>query len=238
MVVTGELQADYNYNVSVNGRSIVSGSFGEDNVTATEVASVPTRNLIVDDVNFLFVSREDGPGRLYYTTYLDAFVNAESVEAVDRGFTIERTYYDADCDPAETTCTPLTSIGAGQRVRVELSITTPNDRSYVRVEDPLPAGAEAVDPGLLTSASGLGGTIERDDYRFGYWGWWYFNRIEYRDDRVVFLSTFLPAGTYQYTYFLETPIPGSYQLRPTVAYEEFFPDVFGRGDGMLFTIEE
>src|SRR5690606_13381172 len=163
-----------------------------------------------------------------------------TVEPVNRGFTVERNYYDAGCDPEAQTCEALTAIAAGQRVRVELTIITPNDRTFVRVEDPIPAGTEAVDPGLATSAGGLGGTVSRTDrdYRYGYWGWWFFNRIEYRDDRVVFLSNFLPAGTYQYSYFLETPIPGDYQVRPAVAYEDFFPEVFGRSAGLGFTVEE
>jgi hypothetical protein len=86
--------------------------------------------------------------------------------------------------------------------------------------------------------SDLGGRIERTDeeYRFGYWGWWYFERIEYRDEKVRFLAEFLPAGTYQYTYFLQTSIPGEYQVMPATAREEFFPEVFGRSEGMVFTI--
>ncbi|MDX1663382.1 MAG: hypothetical protein R3272_06280, partial [Candidatus Promineifilaceae bacterium] len=183
-------------------------------------------------------------GRLYYTAHLDAFVMAEAVQPVSRGVTVERLYYDGECDPeGDTACQPLTQIEAGQRVRVELTIIAPDDLLYLRVEDPIPAGAEAVDPGLATTASGLGGDVvevdrdDRDEW-YGYWGWWRFNHIEYRDDRVLFLSDFLPAGTYQYSYYLETPIPGEYQVRPAVAYQEFFPEVFGRSAGMLFIIEE
>jgi uncharacterized protein YfaS (alpha-2-macroglobulin family) len=109
------------------------------------------------------------------------------------------------------------------------------------VEDHFPAGAEAIDPNLETSVSGAGGSIQQvtdEPYRYGYWGWWYFNNIEYRDDRVVFLSDFLPAGTYQYSYTLQTAIPGTYQVLPAVAWQEFFPDVFGRSEGFIFTIEE
>ncbi len=82
------------------------------------------------------------------------------------------------------------------------------------------------------------GGVERqdEDYFFGYWGWWYFNQIEYRDEKVVFSSDFLPAGTYQYTYTLQTVIPGEFQVMPAVGYQEFFPEVFGRSDGMLFSI--
>ena len=76
------------------------------------------------------------------------------------------------------------------------------------------------------------------DYLHGYWGWWYFDRIEYRDDAVIFLSNYLPAGTYQFTYHLQPTIPGEYQVIPATARQEFFPDVFGRSDGLVFTIEE
>ncbi|MCL4266261.1 MAG: hypothetical protein KJ069_23850, partial [Anaerolineae bacterium] len=68
--------------------------------------------------------------------------------------------------------------------------------------------------------------------------WWSFDRVEYRDEKVVFLTSFLPAGTYQYTYFLDTVIPGSYQVMPTLAREAYFPEVNGRAAGLLFTIAE
>ncbi len=239
MAATGELDANYDYAFAVNGQVQASGTFAEANVTDTEVVSIPIARLPQDEVNFLIFDREEGPGRLYYTAYLDAFIAAEAADPVSRGFTVERVYYDAACDAATETCEPLDSVEAGQQVRVELTIVTTADRTFVRVEDPLPAGAEAIDPGLVTSATGLGGRVEpaeMDPYRPGYWGWWHFNQIQYRDEKVVFFSNFLPAGTYQYSYTLETPIPGEYQVRPAVAYEEFFPDVFGRSAGKRFTI--
>ena len=73
---------------------------------------------------------------------------------------------------------------------------------------------------------------------YGYWGWWYFNRVEFRDEEVAFYSEFLPAGTYRYTYFLQPVIPGDFQVIPATAREQYFPEVFGRSEGFLFTIEE
>ena len=104
------------------------------------------------------------------------------------------------------------------------------------IEDPLPAGAEGIDPGLATSASDFGPGQE-SEYMRGYWGWWYFNRVEFRDDKVIFLASFLPAGTYQYTYYLDTFLPGNYQVRPTFGYEAFAPEVNGRAAGAIFIIE-
>ncbi len=242
MVASGELEADYDYLLNANGRELETGHFDDSSLTESVETSIPMRNLLADDANYLIFEHGEGPGRLYYTAHLDAYVNAESVEAISRGVTVERVYYDADCDPETESCEPIDQIEAGQRVRVQLTLVAPNDLTYLRLEDPIPAGAEAIDPGLATSATGLGGQVEEegaeDQYRFGYWGWWHFERIEYRNDRVVFLSEALPAGTYQYTYYLETPIPGQFQVRPAIAYEEFFPEVFGRSSGALFEIME
>jgi uncharacterized protein YfaS (alpha-2-macroglobulin family) len=197
--------------------------------------------LLLEDVNFQNFQRGAGDGRFYYTAYLDSFISAEDLPAVNRGVIVQRAYYSADCDPEERECQPITSITAGEMVRVELTIIVPNDLVYAIVEDHFPAGAEAIDPNLETSVSRAGGSTQQvtdEPYRYGYWGWWYFNNIEYRDDRVVFLSDFLPAGTYQYSYTLQTSIPGEYQVLPAAAWQEFFPDVFGRSEGFIFTIEE
>ncbi len=240
MAATGELDADFDYQLNVNLQTQGDGHFSRDNITESESLSMPMQEMLADEVNFLDFAHGAGNGRLYYTAHLNSFINADRVTAVSRGVTVQRAYYDAACDPETESCDPVSQIQAGQRVRVELTIIAPNDLVYAIVEDPLPAGAEAIDPGLETSASGLGGRTTRTDteYRWGYWGWWYFNRIEYRDEKVVFLADFLPAGTYQYTYFLQTNIPGDYQVMPTLAREAFFPEVNGRADGMLFTIFE
>jgi uncharacterized protein YfaS (alpha-2-macroglobulin family) len=240
MVVSGELDADYEYMLNVNSETLLEGSFTPANITESRSASVPIGELVLDEVNFIDFQRGLGDGRLYYTVHLDSFINAELVGAASRGISVQRVYYDAACERETETCQSIDEIVAGQQVRVELTVIAPNDLLYAIVEDPIPAGAEAIDPGLETSASGFGGGVVRTDldYRYGYWGWWYFNRIEYRDEKVLFLADFLPAGTYQYTYFLQTNIPGEYQVMPAIAKEEFFPEVFGRSDGMLFTIVE
>jgi uncharacterized protein YfaS (alpha-2-macroglobulin family) len=240
MAASGELEADYDYRVDVNGAELSSGHFDRGNITESEELSVPVSTLILDETNFLDFQRGGGDGRLYYTTHLDSFISAENLDPVSRGITVERAYFDAACDPEESVCQPISEIEAGQQVRVELTIIAPNDLVYAVVEDHFPAGAEAIDPGLETSVSDAGGTVQRvdEEYTYGYWGWWFFNRIEYRDDRVVFLSDFLPAGTYQYSYTLQTAIPGEYQVTPATAREEFFPEVFGRSDGFLFSIVE
>ncbi len=38
-------------------------------------------------------------------------------------------------------------------------------------------------------------------------------------------------------YTMQAVIPGTYQVRPTFARQEFFPEVNGRADGVVLTIE-
>lgn len=241
LAASGELEADYSYALNVNLQPRAEGTFNAETLTESEAVSAPINQLVRDGVNFFDFQRGEGGGRLYYTLHLNSAIAAESVSPVsERGIVVTRQYFDAACDPETETCAPIDSIEAGQQVRVELSIVAENDLLYAVVEDPLPSGAEGIDPNLATTESGLSGDVTRNDeeYIYGYWGWWYFDNIEYRDEKVVFTSSFLPAGSYQYTYYLQTNIPGEFQVMPAMAYQEFFPEVFGRSAGSLFAIME
>jgi alpha-2-macroglobulin len=241
LAATGELEANYDWQVTVNTQPQMDGFFSDANLTESVREEIPVSELVPGETNFLGFERGSGDGRLYYNVHLNAFLPVESVQPTSRGITVQRTYYDAACDATEEECQPISSIAAGQQVRVELTIIAPTDLVYAVVSDPIPAGAEAIDPGLETTSNRLSGSVERagqEDLFWGWWGYWYFNRIEYRDEQVAFFADFLPAGTYQYTYYLQANIPGEFQVMPTLAQQDFFPEVFGRTEGMVFTITE
>jgi uncharacterized protein YfaS (alpha-2-macroglobulin family) len=240
LAASGELDIDYDYKVALNGRGLTQGHFGVDDATDSEQLAVAISELQPEEANFIDLQRGTGDGRLYYTVHLDSFIDANDLEEVNRGIIVQRAYYDANCNPEENVCEPISEIESGQQIRVELTMIVPNDLLYVVLHDPIPAGTEAIDPGLQTTGSSPGGTWTRTDpdYQYGFWGWWYFDRIEYRDNAVNFLSNYLPAGTYQFTYHLQSTIPGEYQVIPATARQEFFPEVVGRSQGQVFTIKE
>ena len=121
---------------------------------------------------------------------------------------------------------------------VRLTVVIPNERHYVVIDDPLPAGLEVIDTSLLTSPQAL----QPQEYDWnkldsaGY-GWWVFNHVELRDSKVVLSADDLPAGTYVYTYYARAVTPGSFRTIPPTAQEFYFPEVYGRGDGMLFEVK-
>ncbi len=138
----------------------------------------------------------------------------------------------------------MNEVEVGDVVQVKLTIIAPHDLYYVIVEDPLPAGAEAIDTGLATTSElaqepGLYREAESEGwYDFYYWWWQWYSRSEMRDDKVVLFADYLPAGTYEYSYTFRATLPGDYHVLPTVAKEFYFPEVFGRSDGRLLTIGE
>jgi hypothetical protein len=130
----------------------------------------------------------------------------------------------------------------GDEIRVKLTIIAPNSLYSVVMEDPLPAGAEAIDPSLATtSVLEEGPELRRDSGRDIWWGWWWWNwysHSELRDEKVVLFADYLAAGTYEYTYTFRATLPGEFRVMPTFASEFYFPEVFGRTEGSLFTITE
>jgi len=44
------------------------------------------------------------------------------------------------------------------------------------------------------------------------------------------------GSTSEYTYLIRASLAGEYRVIPTHAYEMYFPEVFGRSDGEVFTI--
>jgi hypothetical protein len=47
----------------------------------------------------------------------------------------------------------------------------------------------------------------------------------------------LPAGTYEVRYTIRLGLPGEFNVIPPTGQEFYFPEVYGRGNGTLFTIE-
>ncbi len=235
MVVTNELNPDYTFNLSLNGQrlSVEDNTATPDNVRETEQLVIAVSELLADQANRLTISRTEGDGNLYYTTHLRAFLPVPDVEPVSRGIILSR-QYSLLGDPDAR---PITSAEVGQAVQVTLTIIAPNNLHYVMVEDPIPAGADAVNPDLQTSSIiGTRPELSRERPLSRGWGWWWFSNVEMRDEKVVLYATYLPRGTYQFTYTIYPGLPGEYNVIPATGQEFYFPEVYGRTAGSLFTI--
>jgi hypothetical protein len=165
----------------------------------------------------------------------------QDVRATSRGIIVSRQYFikTPDCGGKDQPlCQPVAEAKVGQDIQVKVTLIAPNDLYYVVLEDPFPAGAEAVDTSLqTTSVVGQPPELKPSDPLYYGWGWWWFSNTDLRDEKVVLFASYLPRGTYEYDYTLHAALTGTYQVIPTHASEFYFPEVFGNGDGQVFTIK-
>ncbi len=238
MKATGELQGNYDYAVFLNEKDLASGE-----VESGKWESIKLRVAVADllkESNRLTIARGDGTGRLYYTAHLRVFLPVQDIKPVSRGITVNRRYTLASCTDGPK-CPDVREVKLGDVIRVDLTIIAPNDLYYVVVEDPLPAGGEAIDTGLATTSllqqsPQLLRQSESGRWNYYWWWWHWYSRSELRDEKVVLFADYLAKGTYEYSYTFRATLPGDYQVIPTVAREFYFPEVFGRSDGRLLSI--
>lgn len=246
MTATGELTADYSYALWINGIGRASGAVSPATVSQPILTQLPISALRSEGDNDLILERtvasgQRGTGKLYYSAFLRYFIPAEQVRALNRGIFIDRQYYAAS-DPKK----PISQATVNDELLVKLTLIAPNDLYYLVLEDPLPAGCEAIDTSLkTTSAAGRGpeleqkGPEEKPDVEWRWKGSWYWaSHTELRDEKVVLFASFLPKGTYEYTYSLRCTTPGQFKVMPATAYEMYFADVFGRSAGTMFTVAD
>ncbi len=191
----------------------------------------------------------------YYATVVEV-PKQRPVNPEDEGIKVERWYERYD------RATPITSVVAGELVRVRMRVTVPTDRQFVVVDDALPAGLEAVDLSLRTASlapgpgvdqqtqylspgeaedEGSEGEAPESRWYYGSWdsGWWSpFDHKELRDDRVVYSATVLWKGTYTMTYIARATTPGTFVRPPAHAEEMYNPAVYGRSDGGTFQVSD
>ncbi len=242
MVATGELDANYAYGVLWDGAEKQSGVATRETVRDSVALSISGSDLSAGADHALTVFREEGAGALYYTAHLYLQLPVDEVAELARGIIVTRQYSPSDC-AVDATCPDVGELAVGQTVDVRLTIIAPNDLYYVVVEDPLPAGCEAVDTTLdTTSVVETGPSLGRESsgrtsWRYPWWWWRWYSHSELRDEKVVLFADYLPAGTYTYRYTMRAVQPGEFKVLPTVAREFYFPEVFGRSDGRAFTVQ-
>jgi uncharacterized protein YfaS (alpha-2-macroglobulin family) len=199
-------------------------------------ATVPPERLGGQQVPLTFAV--DGQGVLYYGALLRYAPVELPLTPLDRGIAVQRWFE------------PYTGGGqarafyAGDLVKVRVRVATSRERAWVSVDVPLPAGLEAVDTSLATTAK-TGGEEEvsenADELRpdeeeeeaspWAYRFWSPFNHVERRDDRVVLFADHLPPGVHTATVVARATTPGDFVLKPAQASEMYAPEVFGRSDG-------
>ena len=228
---TRELEGDFKATASVNGEEVNEAAFNAANILTRETADLPQDAMSHGQMNALVLSRE-GTGRLYYDLLLTYFWKTERIDPLESGISIAREIQPVKGSAAHPT--------VGSTYKVKLTITVPEERHFVGIESPHPAGMEGVDFALKTTQQYLQEEMDNGRADRSWWNWWdqswYFTHREFRDDQVFLFADNLPAGVYRYEYLVRATLSGTFRWRPARASEMYFPEVFGNTAGETMKI--
>jgi len=165
-----------------------------------------------------------GTGRLYYSLRL-GFVPEKRDKPAAEGFELSREIKPMDGGKV---------FKAGARAVVTLTVKTPQDRTFVAVNDPVPAGFEIVNTEFAVEGAEDARALAAKGGREG--GWGEFERAERYDDRMLIFADYLTAGTHKYSYVVQATSPGVYYGPAGLVEGMYEPEVFGRTAGSTVEI--
>ena len=113
----------------------------------------------------------------------------------------------------------------GDVLSVRLTAAGSPEWRYLALEDPLPAGVEAISD---TTAYPL----EREAPV----SWWYGSRVEYRDSKTVFFQETFESGRYEFAYLVKVIAPGQFRAVPAQISPMYVPGVHASSEPQAFTI--
>ena len=170
---------------------------------------------------------KSGAGRLYYTIRMNYYPKGES-RAKEEGFSVTKKIEAVD-NPVEG----AKAFAAGTVARVTLTISTNQERNFVVVDDPIPAGFEIINTSFLTSGTNLREEEESPDE------WWSYNPFRHREmynDRAMFFADYLTANVYTVSYLVRATSYGTFAMPSTRIEGMYEPEVFGQTSSTSVTI--
>ncbi|HEX7087589.1 MAG TPA: alpha-2-macroglobulin family protein [Vicinamibacterales bacterium] len=226
MTARGERASPVSVEVAVNGAPVQTVAFEADDITAPDpvVVTAPARE--GENAVTLTVT---GEGTVYWSASARYFETRTPIARTGgRELAIAREYFSLTPQrvrdrivyrqvPFDGAASP------GDVLLVRLTVAGASDWRYLLIEDPLPAGSEAMaDDSLYELERPLAGSWR--------------NRRELRDDRVVFFQDGLPGGRVEFWYLLKITSPGVFTALPARVTPMYVPDVMASTTPEMVTI--
>ncbi len=169
-----------------------------------------------------------GGAAIYYRILSRFYLPQEEIGTAG-SVLVSRAYLDPKTGQA------LTTIKAGQLVKVSLKVKIPDGASFVLIEDQLPGGLEALNEALNTSSHG-GATNEWGEPRF-FWEDYGYNQKEIVGGRVTFFITDFSPGEQTLTYLARATHSGQFTALPAQVSAMYDPLVWGRSASATVAVQ-
>ncbi len=226
---TGELELSGSLVALLNGQELVRLTLSKDLLSRPETRIHVPANRLRPGSNTLVIRRSDGKPCAYSAELaqvvaqeqLAPVVNASKLTVKKEFFRMRVTRLEDGTNALRPEKAASTTFQAGDLIRCVVSVDTPNDLTYVVVEDMLPAGFEVT---------------EREDLpEYESWNFW-FSKIVVRDDRIAFFATSIPKGRSEFSYHLRAEGVGEATALPALASLMYDPDQFASSGGLRLEV--
>lgn len=214
---SGELSADYTFEVLLNGEQVLRKTVTGADAAAGQPLVIERQGAALGSTNQIKVIKR-GNGTLYFNATLGYHTRRDQVAAQgNENLTLTRNYLrlkvvELNGRP-QWQLEPLTGeVRSGDLIVSQLSLKGAR-ASYLIIEDPIPAGCEQVE-----QVDGI-----NLDYREGRWSDWY-NQREFRDQRTVIFADYFD-GDAVFRYALRVQVPGDFRVGPARAQLMYQPGV-------------
>jgi uncharacterized protein YfaS (alpha-2-macroglobulin family) len=224
--------ANVTVDATMGDRKVLAGDFhGKDThirraSVAVDPAKPPSAPLTI---------RANG-GMVFYSSVLRFRRDVAHQKPYENQVTVRRDYLDPATDaPID----PRKGVKVGSMVRVRVTVSSPEWRNHLAVDDPVPAGLEPLNTKLVTSGGvpkkkekrGSDEARDIDDY-------WRPSFREMRDDRVLVFIDGLWPGPVTFDYLARATTAGTFVVAGTSAEEMYQPEIGARTAPGTFVVKE
>ena len=212
--------AEFRGTIALAGKTLLEADFGRAS------RDIKRANLKVSDLGreagkeMRLQVEKKGEGVLYYGARL-TYAPRQALPARDEGIAVVKRIESLDGKPLDV-------VPPGTLVVVTVDVAVPQETLFVVVDDPLPAGLEAVNTEFQTESTESLLLLEEDGPTYREIWWRGFNHFEMHDDRVLLFADSLAAGVHTHRYLARALSTGRFILPGTLAGQMYAPEVFGR----------
>ena len=201
---------------------------------------------LASDTGGTLAFQATGAGKLFYSASLKYATTALPTKPQDEGLFVNK--YVRGIAPTALTETLATipkqsadTVTAGDLVLVDLLFESAEPRDFVVLDDPLPAGLEALDFDLDTTSQAKEQATDAPlDPKKAVWlGTTYRkapSRRQVKDDRVTTFFQHIEPGMYRVSYLARATSIGSFVSPPTRIEAMYAPEVYGRTAASMLSV--
>jgi uncharacterized protein YfaS (alpha-2-macroglobulin family) len=238
-IASGEFQPNLAFEILVDGKVRKNVTINRDNLFSYDDRLTLSGDALTSGRHTIEL-RKTGTGPLYFSAYLTNFTKEDSIAATGLEIKVQREFYRLI--KVETKDTVAGSRGqaikqrgekyrrerlvnfaevkSGDLIEVELLMSSKNDYDYIVLEDPKPAGFEAVDQTSGYTGNGLGAYME------------------VRDNRIALYARNIARGESSVSYRVRAEVPGKFSAMPTRVFGMYAPELKANSDESKFVVKD